>query len=167
MTPAAQSDVHVDLRSALCPATSLQATIRHADAKAQIMLGLLGGSVVVVLQQAPTLGRCDSTAMLTATAVAAVVWLAALAVGGWHLLAAVSPRLSAASRANRFAFTATRPAPTGVCEQRNEAWDLGIGPGQLRSGKHSRVRQARLAVAVAMLAAGKLTVLTAIVAIAM
>jgi len=96
MTLADQSDVHLDLRSALYTATSLQTTIRHADAKARIMLGLLGGSVVVVLQQAPTLGRFDSAPLLAATAVAAVVWLAALAAGGWHLLAAVSPRLSPA-----------------------------------------------------------------------
>ena len=97
MTVADQSDVHLDLRSALYTATSLRTTIRHADSKARIMLGLLGGSVVVVLQQAPTLGRCDSAPLLTATAVAAVVWLAALAAGGWHLLAANRRRVDFAA----------------------------------------------------------------------
>ena len=167
MTIADQSDVHLDLRSALYTATSLQTTIRHADAKAQIMLGLLGGSVVVVLQQAPTLGHCDSVPLLAATGVAAVVWLAALTVGGWHLLAAVSPRLSLTGRANRFAFPTTRPATTGIREQRNEAWDLVSTLGGIAVAKHSRVRRARPAVAVAMLAAETLTALTTIVAITM
>jgi hypothetical protein len=167
MNVADQSDVHLDLRSALYTATSLQTTIRHADAKARIMLGLLGGSVVVVLQQVPTLGRCDTAPVLTVTAVATAVWLAALAAGGWHLLAAMSPRLSPAGRANRFAFPVSRPATIGVREQRNEAWDLVSTLAGIAWDKHSRVRRAGPAVAVAMIAAGMLTVLTTIAAITM
>jgi hypothetical protein len=145
----------------------LQTTIRHADAKARIMLGLLGGSVVVVLQQVPTLGRCNSALLLTAAAVAAVVWIAAAAAGAWRLLAAVSPRLSLTGRANRFAFPATRPATTGIREQRNEAWDLVSALAGIAVDKHSLVRRARPTLAVAMLAAGTMTALTTIVAIAM
>lgn len=167
MTGADQSDAHLDLRSALYTVTSLQTTIRHADAKARIMLGLLGGSVVIVLQQTATLGRCDTAPLLAATAVVAVVWLAALAAGGWHLLAAVSPRLFPAGRTNRFAFPATRPTTTGVREQRNEAWDLASVLAGIAVDKHSRVRRARPAVAVAMFAAGTLAALTTVVAIAM
>lgn len=167
MTVADQSDIKFDLRSALYTATSLQTTIRHADGKARIMLGLLGGSVVVVLQQAPTLGRCDNALLLTAAAVAAMVWLTALAAAGWQLLAAVSPRLSPASPANRFAFPAIRPATIGVREQRNEAWELVSVLAGIAVDKHSQVRRARPIVAVAILAAGTLTVLTTFVAIAM
>lgn len=167
MTGADQSDVYLDLRSALYTITSLQATIRHADSKARIMLGLLGSTVVVVLQEAPTLRRCDTVPLLAGAAVVAVIWLAALVVGGWHLLAAMSPRLSSAGRANRFAFPATRPATTGVREQRDEAWDLVSALAGIAVDKHSRVRRARRAVACAMFAAGILAALTTIVAIAM
>jgi len=166
MTIADQSDVHLDLRSALFAATSLQTTIRHADAKARIMLGLLGGSVVVVLQQVPILDRCDSSPLLAAAAVVAVVWLAALGAGGWHLLAAVSPRLSPAGHANRFTFPTTRPATISVREQRNEAWDLVSVLAGIAVDKHSRVGRARLTVVIATMAAGTLTAITTIAAIA-
>ncbi|MFI1993940.1 hypothetical protein [Actinoplanes sp. NPDC020271] len=167
MTVAHQSDVNLDLGSALYTATSLQTTIRHADVKAQSMLGLLGGSVVIVLQQVPALERCGSTSLLAATAVAAVAWLAALTIGAWHLLAAVSPRLSPASRANRFTLPTKRPATISAREQRNEAWDLVSVLAGIAVAKHSRVGRASPAVAVAAMAAGTLTALTTIAAIAM
>lgn len=154
-----------DLRLALHTAASLQATIRHADAKAQILLALQGGMAAVVLQQAPVLGGVRTPALLAVAAVAAVALLAGLAVGGWQLLATIAPRLAGAHQVNRFAFPVARPATVDIVDQRDEAWDLVAGLADIALAKHARVRRALPAVVVASAAAGALVTLATTVSI--
>jgi hypothetical protein len=165
MTVEEQFDVHRDLRLALHAATSLQTTIRHADTKAQILLGLQGGMAVAVQQQAQTLGDIGATALLAVAGAVSIAWLAGLALSCWHLLAAMSPRLTGTHRVNRFAFPATRPTTVDIRDQRDEAWEVVSALAEIALAKHSRVRRSLPALLVASVSAGALLALTVIVGI--
>jgi hypothetical protein len=162
-----QADTVRDLQSALHTAVSLQETIRHADTKAQALLGLQGGMAVMVLQQAPALAGAGCRPLLAVAGVVAVVWISGLAVSGWHLLAAMIPRLAGPHHANRFAFPAARPAEESLRAQRDEAWDTVAVLSAIAVAKHTRVRRALPTLVVATVAAGALLALTVVVAIAM
>ena len=165
MTIEEQSDTHRDLRLALHTAASLQATIHHADAKAKLLLGFQGGLAVVVPQQTSTLGGADNRALLTVAGIVAIAWLCSLAIGGWHLLAAIAPRLAGAHGANRFAFPATRPMTEHIRDQRDEAWDTVSALAAIALAKHSRVRRSLPALIVGSMSASALLTLAMIVGI--
>lgn len=154
------ADASRDLRLALHAAASLQATIRHADTKAQILLGLHGGTAVAVLQQAPALVSLEPRALVVVAGVLAAAWLSGVAISGWHLLATLTPRLTGAHGVNRFAFPSQRPATDDIGDQRDEAWDLVSALALIALAKHARVRRSLPALIVASSAAGALLVLT-------
>ena len=160
-----RSDTHRDLRLALHTAASLQATIRHADAKARLLLGAQGGLAAVVLQQMSTLADRDHPALLTAVGILATAWICGLSVSGWHLLAAMIPRLTGARGANRFAFPVARPTTESLRDHRDEAWDLASVLAAIAVAKHSRVRRALPALVVASVAAGALLTVAMVVGV--
>jgi hypothetical protein len=155
-----------DLRLALHAAAALRQTIRDADTKAQVLLGVQGGTAVVVLQELPALGDTPWPGLLVVAAVSAAGWLGGLAVGGWCLLSAMNPRLAGAYRTNRFAFPAARPAGGDAGEQRDEAWDLVAVLSDIALAKHARVRRALPALIAGSVSAGVLLALAAVVGIA-
>ncbi|WP_328471187.1 hypothetical protein OHA21_06580 [Actinoplanes sp. NBC_00393] len=154
-----------DLRLALDAAASLQATIRHADMKAQILLGLHGGMAVAVLQQAPMLGRLDNPALNALAVIGAIAWLAGVAVSGWHLLATLAPRLTGPPGTNRFAFPARPPETDDIAEQRDEAWSAVSTLADIALAKHGRVLRSLPGLCVASASAGLIVALAAVVII--
>ncbi|GIF38241.1 hypothetical protein [Actinoplanes xinjiangensis] len=164
MTVEERSDTLRDLHSALFSATSLQETIRHADMKAQALLGVQGGIAVTVLQQAPTIAGARSPALLAVAGIGAVLWLGGLGVSAWHLLATIMPRLGGAHPGNRFTFPAARPTQEDIRTQRNEAWDAASVLADIALAKHSRIRRALPSLIVASTSAGALLALAVTVA---
>jgi hypothetical protein len=150
----ASLDAYRDLRLALHTAASLQATIRHADSKAKILLGVQGGMAVVVLQQTSAFGGVETPALIAVAGIVAIAWVTGLAIAGWHLLATIAPRLVWPHGANRFAFPATRPTTDGIRDLRDEAWDLVSALADIALAKHSRVRRSLPALIVASASAG-------------
>jgi hypothetical protein len=167
MTVEKQSDTYRDLQLALHALGSLQETIRHADAKARLLLGCEGGFAVVVVQNAAVLGGAENRALLISAGVMAVVLLGSLAVGGWHLLTTIAPRLAATHAVNRFALPATRPESESLRDQRDEAWDLVSALATIARAKHLRVRRALPALIVAAVSTATILALIVIVGIAM
>lgn len=76
-------------RGSLATAEALQATIRHADTKASILLGVAGGMMTTVSQAAVS---SESHPALTGLVFA--VTALGLAKAGWHLLVAIRPRVA-------------------------------------------------------------------------
>lgn len=163
MTTPEQSDTHRDLQLALHAAASLQSTIRHADAKARLLLGLQGGIAAVVVEKGSAFDSASHRGLLQVAALAAITWLGGVAVSGRRLLAVIAPRLTGAHGANRFAFPTTRPPTKSIQDQRNEAWDQVAALATIALAKHSLVRRSLPALTVAFVAAGILLVLIAIV----
>ena len=91
MTVPEQSDTHRDLQLALHAAASLQSTIRHADAKAQLLLVFQGSLAMIVVEKGPAFGSDGHRTLLPVVVLVAIAWFGGFAVGGRHLLAAIAP----------------------------------------------------------------------------
>lgn len=156
------SGAYRDLYLALRTATSTQETIRHADTKAQVLLGLHGGIALAVLQQLSTLtlAAIEAPALLAVAMAAASGWLIGLAVSGAYLLSAIAPRSAPRRGNNRFAIPADRPTDDDVHTQRVEAWDLVSTLAAIASVKHERVRRSLPALIASSAFAGALVALS-------
>jgi hypothetical protein len=152
-----------DLQLALDTAESLQATIRHADAKAQILLAAQGGTAALVAQQVSTFGDLDNAAVLALGGIMMVTWLAGLTVGGCHLLMAIIPRLSRPGGTGN-ALLDRRPDTDDHGDPRASAWDLVSILTAIASAKHTHVRKAVPAIILASASAGSLLAMSAAVA---
>jgi hypothetical protein len=163
MTAPKQPDTHRDLQLALHAATSLQSTIRHADAKAQLLLGSQGGLATIVVENGSAFSSAGHRALIPVAALVTIAWLGGLAVGGGHLLAVIAPRLTGAHETNRFAFPTRRPVTESIGDQRNEAWDQVAALAAIAVAKHSLIRRSLPALTFASVSAGILLTLAAIV----
>ena len=163
MTAPDQSDTHRDLQLALHAAASLQSTIRHADTKAQLLLGFQGGLTTIVVEKGSAFGSAGHRPLLPVALLLMIAWLGGLAVGGRHLLAAIAPRLTGAHDTNRFAFPTTRPMTESIRDQRNDAWDQVAALAAIAVAKHSHVRRSLPALTLASVSAGVMLALVMIV----
>ncbi|BAL87636.1 hypothetical protein AMIS_24160 [Actinoplanes missouriensis 431] len=145
-----------DLLLALRTAESMQATIRHADAKAQVLLGFQGGMAVVVLQQMPALARTTHPALLATAGVAASAWLIALAVGAWYLMTAMTPRLAGPHPTGEFGLPSDRLSKSVDPVPRDAAWNLARTLAGIALAKHSRVRRSMVPLIMASVSASAL-----------
>lgn len=139
-------DTWRDLHVGLATAASLQASIRHADAKALALLTAEGSVAATVVDQAlpATLEGNPTVAALTVllTAVMAIAMTATtcqLALSLW-------PRLAGAGGANRFGFPdlvalGSRPSIAPASRHRNEAWDFVVVLARIAMAKHLRIRR--------------------------
>ncbi|MFY1597088.1 hypothetical protein [Micromonospora sp. WMMD737] len=135
-------DTWRDLHVGLATAASLQASIRHADAKALALLTAEGSVAATAVDQAlpATLDGNPTVAALTVllTAVMAIAMTATtcqLALSLW-------PRLAGAGGANRFGFPdlvalGSRPSIAPASRHRNEAWGLRGSARPHRDGEAS------------------------------
>jgi hypothetical protein len=162
MTAPEQSDTHRDLQLALHTATSLQSTIRHADAKAQLLLGFQAGLAMIVAEEGSGFSARHEV-LLPVAMLLAIAWFAGLTVGGRHLVKVVAPRLTGTQPANRFAFPTTRPTTETIQDQRNEAWDQVAALSAIAVAKHSLVRRSLPALTLASVSVGALLTLALIV----
>jgi hypothetical protein len=151
-----------DVYLALQTATSVQESIRHADAKAQMLLGLDGGIAVVAADHASALCRLPPP-MSVAAVVLSAIMLGSLAVVATRLLIVVTPRLAVPRGRNRFAFpslAAQRCYPAAELTQyRAEAWQLVTTLSKIATAKHTGVRRSIAPLAVALASAGALFML--------
>jgi hypothetical protein len=149
-----------DVYLALQTATSVQESIRHADAKAQILLSLDCGIAVVAVDHAATLLRASTPLVAVMAALLGIV-LAALALAAGRLLAVIAPRLAGPRGGNRFAFPSLA-APGRVNEiadvkrYRDDAWQLVATLSTIATAKYTGVRRAIPSLGVALVAIGAL-----------
>jgi hypothetical protein len=151
-----------DAHLALQTAASLQESIRHADAKAQMLLGLAGGVVVVVGDHTSMLFHA-SLPRSVAALVLSTIMVGGLALTAGRLLAVITPRLTRPQGRNRFAFPSTasqsHPATADVSRYRDEAWQLVTTLSKIAAAKHLGVRRSVVPLAVALAAGAVLLVL--------
>jgi hypothetical protein len=161
------TDPHVnplrDLYLALQTATSLQESIRHADTKAQMLLGVAGGAVVVAADHASALLQLSPPLSVAALALA-VTMFGCLALTAGRLLNVIAPRLTSPRGRNRFAFPDLaaqdrRPVAADVSRCRDEAWQLVTTLSKIATAKHTGVRRSVAPLAAALAAGGGLFVL--------
>jgi hypothetical protein len=153
-----------DIQLALRTATSLQTSIRHADVKAQTLLGVDGSIVAVAADHASVLLRISAPMSFVALILAAIT-MGGLALNVGQLLMVIAPRLSRPLGHNRFSFPNVarlghRSAPADVRRYRNESWDLVATLAGIAAAKHAGVRHSIASLALTRAAASGLHILT-------
>jgi hypothetical protein len=135
-----------DLQVGLATASSLQASIRHADFKAATLLTIEGAVAPAVIDRAAWLVGAQDPIVYFLAAVLLILLVTALVVATWQLVLAVRPQLTGVDGENRFAFpnivrAGRRPRVVAVRQQRDEAWDLVSTLAHIAMAKHLRVRR--------------------------
>lgn len=157
-----------DLDLALRTAASLQTSIRHADAKAAVVIGIQGGLATATAECAPSLLHTPGRVAPVIAGMLAVMVLVGLAVTACYAGLALTPRLAGPPKANRFAFPTIAAAnrPLGLADARRlrrEAWDLVSTLAGIAMTKHQHVRRSFLGLAATTSTAGALQILAAFV----
>ncbi|MEG3635213.1 hypothetical protein [Micromonospora palythoicola] len=156
-----------DLHVGLATATSLQASIRHADAKALGLLTAEGAVAATVAEQVlpTTLHSIPIVVSFAVLLTAAMV--IAMTVATCQLALSLRPRLTGAGGANRFGFPdlvefGKRPSIATARRHRDEAWDLVVTLARIAMMKHLRIRRCMPWFLMSLGFAGGLAVLEAV-----
>ncbi|MEV0456284.1 hypothetical protein [Catellatospora methionotrophica] len=150
MTPSESRDPDVrggwtDLAVALVVTDTMQASIRHVDAKSIALLGIEGFAAGTLLDRIGPTG--SSGAVPTGIRLVAVlVVIATLAVSTFHLVGSLWPRLPVADPANRFslpdlAVHGVPAVPAGIGDYTVEAWQHGARLAKIAMRKHRHLRR--------------------------
>ncbi|MFR9777781.1 hypothetical protein ACL02O_17215 [Micromonospora sp. MS34] len=163
MSRRAYLDPWRDLQVGLVTAASLQASIRHADAKAVALLTIEGAVTTATVDRALPLMTEGTPFVVMLAAVLGATFVLGLAVAAWHLVLAFQPRLEGAGRDNRFGFPSLvagsgRPSMASARRQREEAWDFVVALARIAMAKHQRVRQSIPWLVMALTSAGCLMI---------
>ncbi|MEO3748411.1 hypothetical protein [Plantactinospora sp. B5E13] len=135
-----------DLQVGLATAASMQASIRHADAKALALLTAEGGVAATAGNQVLPTMLDSNLVVATLTVLLATTMVIAMTASTWQLALALQPRLAGAGRVNRFGFpnlvaAARRPSIVAARRYRDEAWDFVVALASIAMAKHLRIRQ--------------------------
>ncbi|MCG5446211.1 hypothetical protein NIE79_004779 [Micromonospora sp. NIE79] len=139
-------DTWRDLHVGLVTAASLQASIRHADAKALALLTAEGGMAATVVDQALPVSPDGSTKVAALTVLLAATMVIAMTAATCQLALSLRPRLPSAGGTNRFGFpdlvaVGQRPSIATATRHRNEAWDFVVVLARIAMAKHLCIRR--------------------------
>jgi hypothetical protein len=141
-----RADRNEDVYVALTTMTSLQATIRFADAKVGALAAVASGTVLLLPEQAArSLAEAPFMAASQVYVALLTVAVAGAAGSGWHLMLALMPAISGPPAENRFAFPAIASKASGLPPAdlgrvRTEAWEHVAVLAGIAMRKHRRVR---------------------------
>ncbi len=135
-----------DLQVGLVTAASLQASIRHADAKAVAFLTIEGAIAVASIDRTASLMATRNPVVLFLAGVLLILLGTGLVTATWQLVLAMRPQLGGARGDNRFGFpnlarSGRWPSGTTVRRQRDEAWEFVWALARIAMAKHRRVRR--------------------------
>ncbi|MGI5146875.1 hypothetical protein ACQEVC_10900 [Plantactinospora sp. CA-294935] len=162
-------DAWLDLQVGLATAASLQASIRHADAKALALLTAEGGTALTVADQVLPTTLDTNLTVATLTVLLAASMVLSMAAAAYQLALSLRPRLTGAGRANRFGFPdlvagGRRPSIATARQHRDEAWDFVVTLARIAMAKHLRIRRCMPWFLVSLGSAAVLVIFKALVA---